>query len=173
MALITRISRLFTADVHAVLDRIEEPEVVLRQAIREMAEEIARSEQRLRWLEGETRQLRERETDASATIADLDAELDLCFAAGEEELARSLVKRKLVAEQQRKQASRRLEELKREHERLSAQIAEWQASLEDTRQKAELFAEAQHESTLPAGEPTIGQDAVDVAFLKEKQRRQS
>ena len=32
MALITRMARLFTADVHAVLDRIEEPEVVLKQA---------------------------------------------------------------------------------------------------------------------------------------------
>ena len=29
MALINRMSRLFTADVHAVLDRIEEPDVLL------------------------------------------------------------------------------------------------------------------------------------------------
>ena len=36
MALITRISRLFTADFHAVLDRIEEPDVLLKHAIREM-----------------------------------------------------------------------------------------------------------------------------------------
>ena len=41
MALITRVSRLFQADFHAVLDRIEEPEVLLRQAVREMEEELA------------------------------------------------------------------------------------------------------------------------------------
>ena len=46
MALITRVSRLFQADFHAVLDRIEEPEVLLRQAVREMEEELARDEQR-------------------------------------------------------------------------------------------------------------------------------
>ncbi len=40
MALITRVSRLFQADFHAVLDRIEEPEVLLRQAVREMEEEL-------------------------------------------------------------------------------------------------------------------------------------
>ena len=34
MALIRRVSRLFAADMHAVLDQIEEPDVVLRQAIR-------------------------------------------------------------------------------------------------------------------------------------------
>ena len=38
MALITRFSRLFRADLHAVLDRIEEPDVILRQAVREMEE---------------------------------------------------------------------------------------------------------------------------------------
>ena len=46
MALINRMSRLFTADVHAVLDRIEEPDVLLKHAVREMEEELARNEQR-------------------------------------------------------------------------------------------------------------------------------
>ena len=46
MALINRMSRLFTADVHAVLDRIEEPEALLKQAIREMEEEVQGAEQR-------------------------------------------------------------------------------------------------------------------------------
>ena len=48
MALITRVGRLFRADLHAVLDRVEEPEVLLRQAIREMEEELAEDRQRLR-----------------------------------------------------------------------------------------------------------------------------
>ena len=51
MALVNRISRLFSADFHAVLDRIEEPDLLLRQAIREMEEELAKSEQRIRCLE--------------------------------------------------------------------------------------------------------------------------
>ncbi|MGH8588771.1 MAG: PspA/IM30 family protein, partial [Gammaproteobacteria bacterium] len=48
MALITRVSRLFRSDLHAVLDRIEEPEVLLRQAIREMEAELSSDEQRIR-----------------------------------------------------------------------------------------------------------------------------
>ena len=34
MAIVTRLTRLFRADAHAVLDRLEEPEVLLRQAVR-------------------------------------------------------------------------------------------------------------------------------------------
>ena len=44
MALITRISRLFKADFHAVLDQIEEPEQLLRQAIREMEDDLDATE---------------------------------------------------------------------------------------------------------------------------------
>ena len=41
MELINRIARLFKADFHAVLDQIEEPEALLRQAIRDMEDELA------------------------------------------------------------------------------------------------------------------------------------
>ena len=62
MALITRVSRLFQADFHAVLDRIEEPEVLLRQAVREMEEELARDEQHSKVLHHEQGQLTTRES---------------------------------------------------------------------------------------------------------------
>ncbi|OOZ38928.1 hypothetical protein BOW53_13550 [Solemya pervernicosa gill symbiont] len=60
MALINRVTRLFRADMHAVLDRIEEPEVLLRQSIREMEEALADDEQQLRQLIEEGEQIAER-----------------------------------------------------------------------------------------------------------------
>jgi phage shock protein A len=173
MALITRISRLFTADVHAVLDRIEEPEVVLKQAVREMAEEVACAEQHLRWLDTEITQLQQRQEDAAVQIAAIDGELDLCFEAGEEDLARSLVRRKLVAQQHRQQAARQLESTEQDRNRLQERVAEQRQLLTDTQQKAELFADQQTRPPGPASETGISQDAVDVAFLKEQQRRRS
>ena len=79
MALINRMSRLFTADVHAVLDRIEEPDVLLKHAIREMDEELARSEQRVRQLEHEHEALAERQRKVQAALAELVSQLDVCF----------------------------------------------------------------------------------------------
>lgn len=38
MILISRFSQLLRADLHAVLDRLEDPEALLRQAIRDMAD---------------------------------------------------------------------------------------------------------------------------------------
>ena len=57
MALVTRLSRLFQADVHAVLDRIEEPDLQLRQAVREMQLSLDQDRQRLKLLRHEYSQL--------------------------------------------------------------------------------------------------------------------
>ena len=172
MALITRVTRLFTADVHAVLDRIEEPEVVLKQAIREMAEEVAGGEQRLRWLAAEQQQLEQSLNGSDDAIAALDSELDLCFEAGEEDLARSLVKRKLVAEQQHKQISQQLDVIQRDHDALEATLAEQGQQLADMQQKADLLVDTPSVGYTAMSDPGISQDAVDVAFLKEKRSRE-
>lgn len=47
MTLIARMTRLFKADLHGILDSLEEPEEVAKQAIRDMEEDIATQERRL------------------------------------------------------------------------------------------------------------------------------
>ena len=77
MALITRLSRLFEADFHAVLDRIEEPELQLRQAVREMRFALEQNRQRLKLLQHEAVQLDKRSADKKASIEGFDQELDI------------------------------------------------------------------------------------------------
>ena len=103
MALITRISRLFRADLNAVLDRVEEPEMLLRQSIREMEDHLSADEQKSRVMQHESDRLEVRLSEIDAKLLRLDEELDLCFSTDNEDLARSLVKRKLVNELQAKQ----------------------------------------------------------------------
>src|SRR4029078_8088194 len=98
MALINRMSRLFTADVHAVLDRIEEPDVLLKNSIREMDEDFARSDQRVRQLEHEREALAERQHKMQAALAEPVSQLDVSFSSTNDELARKVVKRKLETE---------------------------------------------------------------------------
>ena len=93
MALINRMSRLLTADVHAVLDRIEEPDVLLRHAVREMEDEVARSEQHVKQLEHERDRLADRHRKVQAALAEIEEQISIAFHASNDELARKLVKR--------------------------------------------------------------------------------
>ena len=173
MALINRMSRLFTADVHAVLDRIEEPDVLLKHAIREMDEELAGSEQRVRQLEHERGALAERHVKIQAALAELAAQLDVCFANGNDELARKVVKRKLETERLGQHVAERSAGVVKELAERRALVDEQRERLDVLRQKAELLAAAPSGGSDEWGRAgfTVSEDEVEVALLRERQAR--
>jgi phage shock protein A len=172
MALINRMSRLFTADVHAVLDRIEEPDVLLKHAVREMEEELARGEQRLRALAHEHGAHCERQRKAEALLAELGGQLDVCFENGNEELARKIVKRRLETERLARRLDERGAALAKELAALRAAVEEQREQLDVMRQKAELLASTISGDDFRGDDFVVGDAEVEVAFLRERQKRQ-
>jgi phage shock protein A len=175
MALITRVSRLFQADFHAVLDRIEEPEAILRQAVREMEEELARDEQRSTMLQQEQRQLVTRESGLEQSLQDIEEELGACFAAGNDDLARASIRRRLEARRLARNLSRKRGETGESLDALKTRIRENRSRLESMRQKAELLAgegaRARPADNWDIPEVTVSDEEVEAAFLREKQHR--
>jgi phage shock protein A len=179
MALINRISRLFAADVHAVLDRIEEPQSLLRQAIREMEEALGRSTRQLHESERELAVLERRREQIEAALPELDEQLDVCFGADNMELARNVVKRKLQAQRIAKHLAERRRTVEEQLADGRKQLEQQRAQLASTKEKAELFAEDARERAASAeapdawrgGEIFVGDDEVETALLREQQRR--
>jgi phage shock protein A len=175
MALVNRISRLFKADFHAVLDRIEEPEVLLRQAIREMEDDLAETEQRIRVGEHDRQALATRKSEVDDTLAGIEEELDLCFASKKDDLARSLIRKKLEAERLSKSLSSRHAGSGTFLDEQRAILDENRTTLEGLRQKAELFAErapARDGSAFDdigwmGRELNVTDDEVEIAYLRE------
>jgi phage shock protein A len=181
MALINRLTRLFKADFHAVLDQIEEPEALLKQAIRDMEDDIAATGQRVATCGYDQDALAVRKSELAGAVTDIDAELDLCFESGKDDLARSMIRRKLEAE-------RLLKRLDAQHSANEQYLAEQRkllddnvATLESMRQKAELVAQRQtsgrdggsefDDIAWMARELTVGEDEVEIALLREKSAR--
>lgn len=181
MALVNRIVRLFKADLHAVLDRVEEPAQLLKQAVRDMEEALAASEQRLVAMAQEQEALLARRASIERGLNGLEQELDLCFASHKEELARGLVRRKL-------ESQRLLQHLEARHRANSSQLAELRArqlrnraALETMQQKAAIFGtrapvngESVFEDCGGSGRNlALADDEIEVAFLREQQARRS
>jgi phage shock protein A len=175
MTLMTRFARLFRADLHAVLDRVEEPDVLLRQAVREMEEELARDASALRLLEQEHRRMDAREAELQQALVALEEQLGVCLDAGKEDLARPVMRRKL-------ETRKGLELLIRRHEALGARISQARLRLDENRgayeslrQKAELLIEEAAGTRQPDDwsrlDVAVRDEDVEVALLREKQRR--
>lgn len=185
MALITRLARLFRADLHAVLDRLEEPETLLRQALREMEEAQAQDRQRLRSMGQCLAQAETREADLNGALAAADGQLAASLEAGQDDLARAVIRRRLEAEQALKALSRRRAELSAAQAELGARVTEQHARLESVRQKVEVLASQDAAATQApdwadldplerlAPDLRVRSADVDLALLAAKQARQA
>jgi phage shock protein A len=173
MALVTRLSRLFQADFHAVLDRIEEPDLQLRQAVREMQFALDHDKQRLQLQQHEVEQLGRQLSATDDSLQSLDEELDICLAAKQDELARDLVRRKLAAEKQQQRRRERIVTLELQCEALVRQIDEQTQQLSSMKQKLELLVSSEDPASSASchGEEVIRSEEIEIALLREKQRR--
>ena len=179
MALINRVARLFKADFHAVLDQIEEPEMLLKQAIREMEDDLAETEQRIRVCAHDQEALTTRKSEVDSKVSEIDDEIDLCFASEKDDLAKGLIRKKLEAERLSKRLASKHGAADKYLTEQRAMLDENQATLEGLRQKAELFAQrapAENQSEFDdigwmAQELRVSDDEVEVAYLRLKDSR--
>lgn len=179
MSLLHRITRLFKADIHGILDAIEEPDIMLKQAVREMSEEIESSEAMIKTLTKELDRAAVKKRDATAALDELDDQIGLCIAESNEPLVKSLVRKKLETGQNLKLIEKRQQSLLEEKAALEQELAERKDKLKSIIDKLTLFTD-RHDNDRNAsfdatgesvGLNNVTQEDVELAFLKEKQKR--
>ncbi|MDX1555105.1 MAG: PspA/IM30 family protein [Xanthomonadales bacterium] len=180
MALINRVSQLFRADMNAVLDHIEEPEQLLKQAVRDMEDELADCERRIEACRQEQESLESRKHEVERSASDFEQQLDLCFESGKDDLARTIIRRKLEAQRAVKHLDARMQANERFLDKELSQLEDNRTTLEGLRQKSELFVSRTptSQSAFGAGdfeqlarELRVSDDEVEIAFLREQSSR--
>jgi phage shock protein A len=105
----------------------------------------------------------------------MDEELDICFFSQQEDLARTLVRKKLQTRHRLKLAEERLASTRQNCSAMELKLDEQRTQLESLRQKIELLQEEPdiHSTDIQVQlhEAPIGDAEVEIAFLKEKQKR--
>jgi len=139
MAISTRIKRLFHADVNAILDVIEEPDVILKQAIREMQENLDWKRGRLARNEKNLETLKSHDGHLGEQIAKAEEDLKLCLKEGSEDLVHKTIGRKLSFEKHRKVVKRRISHLTKLCEEQTVELEAQQSELESVIEKAEFY----------------------------------
>jgi phage shock protein A len=178
MTLIARMTRLFKADLHGILDSLEEPEEVVKQAIRDMEEDIATQERWLDELHAVLQRLAREAQELTVSMQESEQQIDLCFTAGNEPLAKNLIRKRLEMARRARGIARAQDETRTKSESLARKISEHKEQLAAVLQKLKLYEEtrpSQHwASSICAplqGGSVVTDDEVEVAFLEEKQRR--
>jgi len=175
MALINRFTRLFRADLHAVLDRIEEPTMLLKQAVREMEDDVAEDAKKLNLIRFEQEHTPVLQAEIEDSLKELQLEIKLCLDDDNENLARTVIKRKLELQQRAKRIKQKADALENDVSVLTDRLQTNRNRLLAMQQKLEILQEEQanqssHTEVYDSA-VSISEDAIDVALLREKQAR--
>ncbi len=139
MGVMTRIFRLFKADLHGVMDQVEDKALLLKQCVREMEGSLQQKRQRLDGLNRTTRQMdvereaRERERQKVA------ADLELAVRKEKDDIARALIRRRLILETDGDRLVRRRQQLDAEQARLGEVIRQQEEQLERLKVKCAAY----------------------------------
>lgn len=179
MALITRLARLLRADLNAVMDLMETPDLLLAEAIREMEQALDSERRRLSTLERESNRLAGLDAELTRTLEETAQALEDCLDAEDEALARSVIARRLETERRCESLARQRQTLQLECEQLQGLIDEHARDLADLRARAALYACAQPPAPPPAEAhwsattPPMRDAEIEVALLQAKRRREA
>ena len=174
MAIINRLARLFKADFHAVLDHIEEPELQLKQAIREMDEQCQANQRKLRQLMTKAQELSSSISDAQTLLDKTEQEITVCFNSDNDQLAKGLVRRKLETNALIQSLTQARESNEKQRASCKKEGDEFASLLSGMQQKAALMSR-QNNQTAPYSEShaQVNDNDVEIALLQEKQRYQA
>ncbi len=132
MTIIQRVSKLVTANVHQLLDKAEDPEVMVRQIIRDMEESIIELRRETHKAVSQQKLLEKKIELCQRRQEELEKQAGQALEHGNETLARDLLAKKLDQETR----CGRLQDEHREAIKLTEQMKESLASLEDQVQTA-------------------------------------
>ncbi|MBN3525400.1 PspA/IM30 family protein [Paenibacillus apiarius] len=99
MGVFKRIKDMTKASVHEVLDKVEDPVVMLNQYLRDMEQEIHEAEVTVAKQMANERRIKHRFDEAIRMSADREAQAERALTSGQEELARKCLEEKLYYDQ--------------------------------------------------------------------------
>lgn len=165
MTIITRFIRLCKADIHGVMDHLEDKELLLKQYLRDMEDDLNAEKTRLGQLtaanEGSRRFFGKYENE----IARIEDEIETAIQKEKDDIARFLIRKSRPYMQMRNQTSRQMEAAEDEISQLKTRIEQRQAQLKDIQRRAREYSE-----TIKAGTDLfdIGDVENDDAFTEEE-----
>ena len=114
MGIMTRFTRLFKADIHGVMDQMENKELVLKQCLREMEESLTQKQVKLNQLKATLDQVREEIRQLGREREKIVRDLEIAIEKEKDDIARLLIKKRMKTDQHLEACGRQAESIEKQ-----------------------------------------------------------
>ena len=139
MSIFARILRLCKADLHGVMDQLEDKGLLLKQCLREMEESLKHKEVRLDQISRSCEQIQRALAQRNEEALALERDLDLAVSKEKDDIARMLVRKRRVLQGGSGQLQRQLETLTEEKSQVSGTLEKQRLQYDQLKAKAAAF----------------------------------
>lgn len=137
MSIFQRITKLLSANINHMLDKAEDPEVMVKQIIREMEESIIELRRETVKSISAEKQLQQKIEMAKKREKDLDSKAALALAEGDEDFARKILEKKLEVQNSLEHLQRDLGSAANLAEKLKGDLTKLEDQVQIARRKKE------------------------------------
>ena len=167
MAIFQRISDIVKANINDLLDKAEDPEKMVKQIILEMEGQIDSATQGLGQAMAGQKMAKKQVEAAQAEVASWENKAKAALAAGNEELARTALQRKVALQDSLVKLEAQYEQISNQVETLEGQLKEMRSKLEEARaRKNMIIARSKMADASLQVAKTISSGSVDSAMSK-------
>ena len=139
MGILSRMLRLCKADVHGVMDQLEDKGLLLKQALREMEAGLKAKENRLAQISGRCRQIERDLSLCREEAQKLEKDLDLAVSKEKDDIARMLIRKRRSLQNNCDQLSHQMAILTEEQGALSETLNRQRLQYDQMKIKAGAF----------------------------------
>ncbi len=167
MSIFARVSDIFKANVNDMLDKMEDPEKMVKQMIIEMEEALVKATSALAKAMANERNLRKQQENALSQAKQWEEKAAMALKAGNADLAKQALSKKIIADGQAKQYDAMVVQASSVTSQLRSQLDTLKTRLDEARMKqATLVARAQTAKTQKEFSTVMGSNVGQGAFAK-------
>jgi phage shock protein A len=139
MSVFSRVFRLCKADLHGVMDQLEDKGLLLKQCLREMEESLKQKEARLDQIARAGEQIKRALARYNDETLKLEQDLELAVAKEKDEIARMLIRKRRTLQGGCGRLQRQLEALAEEKSQLAETLEKQRLQYDQLKAKAAAF----------------------------------
>lgn len=168
MVLLTRIVRLWKADLHGVMDQLEDKELVLKQSLREMRESLTKKQQESGMMASSVSRLNSHIESCEQDISKINQDLEQSIKKENDELAKLLIRNLRVQQASLQELKQQKEILEQEYAQLVFLLREQRFRYEAIRNRADVFLRQTERERNSRNESSICATSVDSRYAEHE-----